>query len=359
MNFKAIFSILGLLLIFNGFAMFLGIPFSIFYDDDDILPLTISFLITVTFGFILWKFFKSEDKELGPKEGFLIAFTGWIAISLFGTLPYLLSGSINNFTDAFFETVSGFTTTGASILTDVETLPHGVLFWRSMTHWIGGMGIIVLSLAILPLLGIAGMQLYRAEASGPTKDKLSPRITETARLLWGVYILLTFSEVILLLLGGMSFFDALCHSFGTIATGGFSTKNMSIAHYNSIYIDFVIGFFMLLSAVNFSLHYTALKGDPLNYFRNSEFKFFMLYVSIAIFYVTLINYFFQSEYSLFEAFRFSFFNVISMATCTGFANADFALWAPSAQFIILLVMFIGGCAGSTTGAIKSVRVMIL
>lgn len=246
-----------------------GIPFSLYYGDNDVVPILLSSGISIIFGFGTWLTLKKVNQELGVREGFLIATSGWIAISLFGTLPYLLTGSITSFTNAFFETISGFTTTGASILTDVEKLPHGVLFWRSMTHWIGGMGIIVLSLAILPLLGIAGMQLYKAEAAGPTKDKLAPRIAETARLLWGVYVLLTFTEVTLLLFGGMSLFDALCHSFGTIATGGFSTKNESIAFYNSPFIDYVMGTFMFLSAVNFSLHFVALKGDLLNYFRNS------------------------------------------------------------------------------------------
>ncbi|MDI6767941.1 MAG: potassium transporter TrkG [Bacteroidota bacterium] len=292
-------------------------------------------------------------------EGFLIATSGWIAISVFGTLPYLISGSITGFTDAFFETISGFTTTGASILNDVEILPHGILFWRSMTHWIGGMGIIVLSLAILPLLGIAGMQLYKAEAAGPTKDKLSPRIAETARLLWAVYVSLTFAEIVLLLFGGMSLFDAMCHSFGTIATGGFSTKNLSIAYYNSSYIEYVIGIFMFLSAVNFSLHYAAMRGDLINYFRNSEFKFFIVLVGSAIMIVTLINILTQPVLGLIDSFRFSFFNVISISSCTGFASADFALWAPVAQLILIFLMFPGGCAGSTAGAMKNVRVLLL
>ncbi len=359
MNFRAILSVLGFLVGCSGAAMLLGIPFSIYYGDDDIVPLLISSGITVSIGFVTWRQFKSDKQELGQREGFIIASLGWVAISLFGTLPFILSGSITNFTDAVFETISGFTTTGASILTDVETLPHGVLFWRSMTHWIGGMGIIVLSLAILPFLGVAGMQLYKAEAAGPTKDKLAPRITETARLLWGVYVLLTFLETVLLLLGGMSFFDALCHSIGTVATGGFSTKNTSVAFFNSAYIDYVIGIFMFLSAVNFSLHFAALRGDVLNYFRNSEFKFYILWLGSAVAFVTIVNLFTQPGYGFLDAFRFSFFNVTSASSCTGFANADFALWGSAAQFVIVLVMFTGGCAGSTTGAIKSVRVMLL
>ncbi len=359
MNFRAIFSILGFLVGASGAAMLLGIPFSLYYGDNDVVPILLSSGISIIFGFGLWLTLREANQELGVREGFIIATSGWIAISLFGTLPYLLSGSIPSFTNAFFETISGFTTTGASILTDVEKLPHGVLFWRSMTHWIGGMGIIVLSLAILPLLGVAGMQLYKAEAAGPTKDKLAPRIAETARLLWGVYILLTFSEVILLLFGGMSLFDALCHSFGTVATGGFSTKNMSIAFYNSPFIDYVIGTFMFLSAVNFSLHFVALKGDLLNYFRNSEFKFYLILVVSSIAFVTVINLITQHSYSLLESFRYSFFNVISISSCTGFATSDFALWAPAVQFVLLILMLIGGCAGSTSGAIKNVRIFLL
>jgi trk system potassium uptake protein TrkH len=359
MNYRSILSILGFLVGCSGTAMLLGIPFSIYYGDNDVIPILLSSGISTVIGFGSWRLFKQQKQELGIREGFLIATAGWVAIALFGTLPYLLSGSIASFTDAFFETISGFTTTGASILTDVEKLPHGVLFWRSMTHWIGGMGIIVLSLAILPLLGVAGMQLYKAEAAGPTKDKLSPRIAETARLLWGVYVLLTAAEVVLLLFGGMSVFDALCHSFGTIATGGFSTKNASVAYYKSPFIDYVIGTFMFLSAVNFSLHYAAVRGDVLNYFKNSEFKFFVLLVGSAIAFVTVVNVLTLQGQNFLDVFRFSFFNVISISSCTGFANTDFALWAFASQFVLFVLMFPGGCAGSTSGAIKNVRIFLL
>ncbi len=359
MNYRSILSILGFLVGCSGTAMLLGIPFSIYYGDNDLIPIFISSGISTVIGFGSWRFFKQPKLELGIREGFLIATSGWVAIALFGTLPYLLTGSISSFTDAFFETISGFTTTGASILTDVEKLPHGVLFWRSMTHWIGGMGIIVLSLAILPLLGVAGMQLYRAEAAGPTKDKLSPRIAETARLLWGVYVLLTAAEVVLLLFGGMSVFDALCHSFGTIATGGFSTKNASVAYYKSPFIDYVIGTFMFLSAVNFSLHYAAVRGDVLIYFKNSEFKFFVLLVGSAIAFVTAVNTLTLPAQNFADVFRHSFFNVISISSCTGFANADFAVWAFASQFVLFVLMFPGGCAGSTSGAIKNVRIFLL
>ncbi len=359
MNYRFIFSIIGFLIASSGVAMLLGIPFSIYYNDKDIIPILYSSLISIIVGLGFWHILKPKTKELCIKDGFLIVSIGWIAISLFGSLPYILSGSIPSLTDAIFETVSGFTTTGASILIDVEKLPHGVLFWRSMTHWLGGMGIVILSLAILPLLGVAGMQLYKAEAAGPTKDKLTPRITETARLLWSVYLLLTVTEIVLLLIGGMNLFDAVCHAFGTIATGGFSTKNASIAHYNSPYIEFIIGVFMFLSAVNFGLHYASLKGDPLNYFRNSEFKFFFTLIACSIIIVAGINFIYNPTYNLIDSIRFSFFNVISISSCTGFATADFAQWAPSAQLLLIILMFFGGCAGSTAGGIKNVRVFLL
>ena len=210
--------------------MMLGIPFSIYYGDDDILSLVLSGTITASIGLSAWFITRKSDKtEVGKREGYIIVTLGWILMSAFGALPFVIHGSIPSYTDAFFETISGFTTTGASILKEVEVLPYGLMFWRSMTHWIGGMGIIVLSLAILPMLGIGGMQLYQAEVAGPTKDKLHPRVGETAKRLWAIYVLLTSAQIILLLFGGMNLFDSLCHSFGTLATGGFSTKTKSVA----------------------------------------------------------------------------------------------------------------------------------
>lgn len=359
LNLRSVLSIIGILICICGAGMLTCIPFSLLYQEKQITPILIASLMTLTFGTALWLIFRQKPLELSNKDGFLVVTLGWIVISLFGSLPYLFTGSINNFHDAFFETISGFTTTGASIISDVEKLSHGILFWRSLTHWFGGMGIIVLSIAILPILGVAGMQLYRAETSGPTKDKLKPRIAETARLFGIIYIILTTLEALLLSLGGMPLFDAICHAFGTIATGGFSTKNASISHYNSAFIDYVVGIFMFLSATNFSLHYYAFKENITSYFKNSEFKFFLSYVSFAIIIVTFINYFTQSDTSFADNFRYAFFNVISASTCTGFANSDFAQWASSSQFILISVMFIGGCAGSTTGAIKSVRVLLM
>src|SRR3989339_594200 len=259
MNFKVILHIIGFLLLLTGFLMLTAIPFSIYYKTDDIPAILISGISTSFFGFMLWFLTrKNDNREIKKREGYLIVSLGWIVMSLFGTLPFIIYGSIPSFTDAFFETMSGFTTTGASILTDIEALPHGLLIWRSMTHWIGGMGIIVLSLAILPILGIGGMQLYQAEVAGPTKDKIHPRVQETAKRLWGIYVILTAAEVFLLLLGGMSFFEALNHSLTTMATGGFSPKNASIAAYSSPFIQYVIIFFMFAAGMNFTLHYHSL-----------------------------------------------------------------------------------------------------
>ncbi|MEJ2721331.1 MAG: potassium transporter TrkG, partial [bacterium] len=244
MRISSVTHILGFLLMFLAIAMVMPVGFSLYYGDGDHKALLLSAGITLLLGFFIYKATRFTQ-DLRPKEGFAIVTFGWLAFSAFGSLPFLLSGTIPSVTDAFFETMSGFTTTGATILTDIEVLPHGVLFWRSLTHWIGGMGIIVLSLAILPFLGIGGMQLFKAEVPGPVADKLTPRITETAKILWGVYVLITAAEVVLLLLGGMDLFEALCHSFGTMATGGFSTRNASIGAYNSAYIDYVVIFFML------------------------------------------------------------------------------------------------------------------
>jgi trk system potassium uptake protein TrkH len=359
MNFKLIVSILGFLIMCVGIAMLAPIPFSLHYGDADVNALLVSSAICVFTGILLWRVFRRPGEELRVRDGFLIVTLGWISVSLFGSIPFMISGAVPSFTDAFFETMSGFTTTGASILRDVERLPHGILFWRSFTHWMGGMGIIVLSLAVLPFLGIAGMQLYKAEAAGPTKDKLSPRIGETARLLWGVYVLLTVLEVIFLRIGGMSLFDSLCHAFGTIATGGFSTKNSSIGFYKSAYVDAVVTVFMFLSAMNFALHYAALSGNIKAYLRNSEWKFFVMVLAGAVCVVTVVNFVHGQYPTLLESLRFSAFNVVSVSTCTGFATTDFALWIPAAQIVLLLLMFPGGCAGSTSGAIKQVRVFLL
>ena len=314
-------------------------------------------MITALIGFIAFKTTRF-DQDLRTKEGFAIVTLGWFFFSIFGSLPFLISGYIPSFTNAFFETMSGFTTTGASILTDIEALPHGILFWRSLTHWIGGMGIIVLSIAILPFLGIGGMQLFKAEVPGPVADKLTPRITETAKILWGVYVLFSAVETGLLMLGGMNLFEALCHTFGTMATGGYSTKNASIGAYHSTYIDFVIIIFMIIAGTNFSIHYRFLKGDFKSYFKNQEFLVFIVIIGLATSLIG-IDTFLNHYHSIGKTLQKTLFQVVSILTTTGYGTADYEQWASSSQIILFLMMFIGGCAGSTGGGMKVVRVFVL
>ncbi len=315
------------------------------------------FLITITTGSLLWKY-TPGDRELKTREGFAVVTFGWIFLAAFGSLPYLFTNFQISFTDAFFETMSGFTTTGATILTDVEALPHGVLFWRSLTHWLGGMGIIVMSLAILPMLGVGGMQLFKAEVPGPSVDKLQPRIQDTAKILWGVYFLLTCIETILLKFGGMSVFDSVCHTFGTMATGGFSTKNAGIGFYESAYIEYVITVFMILAGTNFALHYRVLKGRFRSYSDNSEFRLYFG-VILAATVIIFIDLFLRRLYGFSGAFQKAIFQVTSLMTTTGYHSADYEVWPVFSQMILITLMFFGGCAGSTGGGIKIVRILIV
>jgi trk system potassium uptake protein TrkH len=357
MRLHLVIHVLGLLLIFLAVALLLPIPFSLYYGGGDYVFFLIASGITLVSGFLFFKLTRL-DQEVHAREAFAIVTLGWVLFSIFGCLPFLLSGAIPNFTNAFFETMSGFTTTGATILEDIEVLPHGLLFWRSLTHWLGGMGIIVLSIAILPLLGVGGMQLFKAEAPGPAPDKLTPRVTETAKILWGIYVLISALETVFLMIGGMTLFDALCHTFGTMATGGFSTKNASIGHYTSPYIQYVIIVFMLLAGTSFSLHYKFLKKKFDCYRKNHEFNFFMLLVggaTLVIGFNTFLHHFPRLE----TAFRTTLFQVVSILTTTGFVTADYEQWSVTSQFILFLFMFIGGCAGSTGGGMKIIRLVIL
>jgi trk system potassium uptake protein TrkH len=284
-----------------------------------------------------------------------IVAAGWLSIGFFGALPFYLDGAFASFTDAFFESVSGFTTTGSTVLTDIESVSRSLLLWRSLIQWLGGMGIIVLSLAILPFLGVGGMQLFKAEVPSPVPDKLSPRLSDTAKILWYVYTLITILEVILLYAGGMSFYDALCHGFTTMPTGGFSPKNASIAHYNSAYFDWVIIFFMILAGINFSLHFQLLRGKPLIFWKDSEARFFLSLILLLILVVT-VNV--QDMYeSLLEAVRYASFQVVAILTTTGYATFDYELWPGLSQVILFLCMFVGGSAGSTGGGMKCARIM--
>ena len=337
--------------------MLIPLVWAWYYGEGDLPAFIITALITGAAGISAWKF-TSVKSEIGIRDGFAIVTFGWVSMAFFGALPAFISGAIPSFTDAFFESMSGFTTTGASILNDIESMPHGVLFWRSMTHWLGGMGIILLSLAILPMLGVGGMQLFRAEVPGPVTDKLTPRIRQTAEILWGVYLLLTALETILLMLGGMSFFDALCHTFGTMATGGFSTKNAGIAAYDNPFIHWVIIIFMICAGTNFALHFRALRGDLRVYHRDPEFRFFLSVMAGAIALLLIFNY--SGLFDSFgEQFRHTVFQVVSILTTTGYTTRDFELWAPTALFVLLALMFVGGMAGSTGGGMKTMRIFII
>lgn len=280
------------------------------------------------------------------------------AFSFFGSLPFVLSNSIPDFTNAFFETMSGFTTTGASILTDIESLPHGILFWRSMTQWLGGMGIIVLSLAILPIFGIGGMQLFAAEVPGPVADKLSHRISSTAKSLWYIYVVFTFLETILLWIGGMTLFDAINHSFTTMATGGYSTKQASIAYWPSPFIQYVIIVFMIIAGTNFTISYLLFSGKFRKAIDNEEFKYYLLFIGgfTAIIFAGLLI---STPSGIEQAFRDSIFQVVTIITTTGYATVDYLQWTPFLTIVLFSVFFFGGCAGSTGGGLKIMRIVLL
>lgn len=301
----------------------------------------------------------SSVRELGTREAFAVVTFSWIVASVVGGLPFFLAGTVPNFTDAFFEAMSGFSTTGASVLADIEAHPRGILFWRGLTHWLGGMGIIVLSLAVLPFLGVGGMELYRAEVPGPMQEKLTPRVQQTALLLWGVYLLFSFLEMVALMLGGLDLFEALTHTFATMATGGFSTLNGSVGQYGSAYIDGVVTLFMFLAGANFVLHYRLLRGDLKAWWRDGEFRFYLGLTLAATATITLCLLWHRNYASPVEALRYASFQVVSIVTTTGFVTADYELWPVYAHVVLFFLMFVGGCGGSTGGGMKNVRIMIV
>ena len=304
-------------------------------------------------------FLTRGDINLSRRDGFGVVVFGWLSATLFGSLPYIFSGVIPHPVSAMFETMSGFTTTGASVLSNLEELPRGILFWRSLTHWFGGMGVLVLCVAILPFLGVGGMQIYRAEMPGPSKDRLTPRITTTAKLLWGVYALLTLAEALLLkFVGRMDWFDAFCHTFGTMATGGFSTRSASIGAFDSIAVDTIVIVFMFMAGINFSLHYHALTGKAGRYFRDPEFRFYSLFLLGAILFIT-VNIRLSGFSSIGKCFRDAAFTATSVMTTTGFCTADFDQWPNASRLLLVMMMFMGGCAGSTGGGMKIVRIYIM
>lgn len=313
-------------------------------------------LIFSLFGILRFPIKKSDYKKLTAKDGLGIVGLSWILLSFFGSLPFYWSQSVPSFMDAIFETVSGFTTTGASVITDIESLPRGILFWRSMTHWIGGMGIIVLFVALLPALGQKASQLFKAEAPGISVEKTEPRIKETAKHLWYVYFALSLSQTLMYMLAGMGFYDALCHTFGTMATGGFSTKNASMAAFDPT-IQWITIIFMFLAGVNFIFHYYSFRGKPQTVLKSEEFRVYTSVIVICTVFFALIiweSYFPPIE----QALREGAFQVIAIVTTTGYVTADFSLWPPMLKFMLVLLMFMGGCGGSTGGGMKVARVLV-
>lgn len=360
-NIKVVFNVVGNLIIITGLLMALSIPFSIYYNDRGLLPLVISSLTTLFFGLaVKFRTRKHKHDEVKKREGYLIVAFGWLMMTIFGSLPYFFSGAIPEYTNAFFETISGLTTTGASILDDIEAVPKGILFWRSMTQWIGGMGIIVLTIAILPLLGVGGMELFASESPGPTKDKIHPRIKETAKRLWLIYVSLTVLQCILLLLSGMGFYDAINHSLTTMSTGGFSTKQASVAYFDSPLVEYIIIVFMFLAGTNFTLLYFGFKFDFKKFWINDEFKWYVGAIVLLCFIIFPAVY---STYGKFggveESFRQVLFQVVSIITTTGYSTSDYTLWGPFVTFIFFLLLFTGASAGSTSGGMKLVRIILL
>jgi len=358
MRWRCILQVVSILIFILGLTMVFPLLWGLYYGDNGVTPIIHSMALTilVSGGSIL--LLRGPQTEfISQREGMAIVAVGWTAVGFFGCLPFHLSGEFGPFVNAYFESISGFTTTGSSILTDVQTISKSLLFWRSFIQWLGGMGIIVLSLAILPILGVGGMQLYKAEVPSPVPDKLQPRIRETARILWKVYVLFTVAQVVLLVLGGMGIFDALNHALTTMPTGGFSTKNASMAHFDSVYLDFVVAFFMLLAGINFSLHYQLLKGDTLAFWRNAECRFFLAATVVLTLVVTL-NIYGTVYDKIGDAFRYGAFQLVSILTTTGYATADYEQWPAMSQLILLLCMFLGGSAGSTAGGMKCLRIMV-
>ncbi|MDQ7788722.1 MAG: TrkH family potassium uptake protein [Eubacteriales bacterium] len=349
--------ILGILLLGEAVAMLVCLGLALYYRGPDVSALALSVVITALAGAAL-AVRKVNYQDIGYREGFAVAALGWFVTAVFGSLPFVLSSAIPHPVDAFFETMSGFTTTGASILTDIEALPMGILFWRSLTHWIGGIGTVVLLVAIIPSLRIAGMQFYRAEVSGPTKAKVLPRVAQTSRQLFKVYLVFTLLQVVALRLAGLPWFDSLTHTFGTVATGGFSTRNLSVGAYNSVAVELIIAFFMLLCGISFALHIKAMQGRPQVLWKDRETQVFLAVVvaAVAVISVNLIT---VTEMTTGTSVRQSLFQVSSIATSTGFASADYDQWPDLSRLVLVLLMFVGACAGSTGGGIKVIRIMVL
>lgn len=361
MHYKVILRILGLLLMIFSFTMLPPIAISYNYHDGSHLAFLSAFIITLATGFVIWAPVYRVRQDLRTRDGFLVTVLFWVVLGLFGSIPFMLADNPDlSFVDAVFESLSGLTTTGATVITGIDLLPESILYYRQQLQWLGGMGIIVLAVAILPMLGIGGMQLYRAETPGPVKDsKLTPRITETAKALWYIYLSLTIACALGYWLAGMTLFDAVGHSFSTVAIGGFSTHDASIGYFDSPMIEAICTFFMIISAVNFGLHFFAWRQRSItHYFHDPEFKFYLTILGgiSVLAAVVLIT---TETYAPGESIRKAVFEVVSIATTTGFATADFAQWPVMLPFLLFVAAFAGGCAGSTGGGMKVIRILLI
>lgn len=377
MNFLIVIKVLGNLLILEALGLILPLITSIWYKQHDWISFLLTIIITGTIGLLMsWvssaalkgKKDTAKNSAIKMKESLFIVTAGWILVSFFGTLPFIFSGSIPSFADAFFETVSGFTTTGATILKNVEAMPYGILFWRSFTHWIGGMGILVFTVAVLPALGVGSFQIFKAESPGPIAGRIVPRIKDTAKILYTTYLIMTALETFLLVLGGMSLYEALVHTFGTVGTGGFSSKNASVGAFNSSYINITIAIFMVFAASNFSLYYALYKGRWKEVIKDAELKFFLGVISISVILIAInitgkLSAFMdigeKSSNNFFKSLEHAFFQVSSIISTSGYSTVDFDKWPTFSKGILLILMFIGGCAGSTGGGITSIRILVI
>ena len=357
-NFKTIIRIIGILLLLETVMFLVCSSVSFYYRESDMLDFWKAGGITAGIGLLLAALGKGGERQLTRRDGYVLVSFAWVAFSLFGMLPFYIGGYIPDIADAFFETMSGFSSTGATILDDIESLPHGILFWRSMTQWIGGLGIIMFTIAVLPIFGVSGLQVFAAEASGPTHDKVHPRIGITAKWIWSIYTGITTLLVCLLMLGGMDWFDSICHAFATTGTGGFSTKQASVAYYNSPYIEYVISIFMFISGINFTLVLLFVNRKFKKFIGNAELKFYFGSVVLFTAVIAIVLYY-TSPMGMEESFRKSLFQVISLQTSTGFATDDYMQWTPALWGLLTIIMLMGACAGSTTGGLKCIRMVIL
>lgn len=356
MNYGIVIKILGSILIIESMLMTPSLMISLSLREESVYAFLNTIIITLLIG-LIFKYIPKSKSTIKAKEGLAIVTIGWIVMSLFGALPFYLSNSTPTYIDALFETVSGFTTTGSSVISNVEALSKGILFWRSFTHWIGGMGILVFTLALLPALGIGGVHIFKAESPGPVAGKIVPRLKDTARILYVSYISITILEILFLKLGGLSIFEAMTHTFSTVGTGGFGVRNDSITSYNS-YVHVVISVFMVLSGMNFSLHFTLYKRKFKEFYLDEELRLYIKFIVISIIFI-VINLLFTIYDDIWLALRDSFFQVSSIMTTTGFSTVDFDLWPTFSKMILLVLMFIGGSAGSTAGGMKVIRILIV